>query len=159
MKGNEIMKLAISIIICLAAGFIGSIFTNRSIPIWYESLKKPSFNPPGWLFGPVWTALFILMGISLFLIWQKGLHYNGVKIALIVFGIQLILNILWSILFFGLRAPQAAFIEIIILWILILITILTFYPISKIAALLLLPYILWVSFASILNFSLWRLNR
>jgi benzodiazapine receptor len=159
MKGNEIMKLAISIIICLAAGFIGSIFTNRSIPIWYESLKKPSFNPPGWLFGPVWTALFILMGISLFLIWQKGLNYNGVKIALIVFGIQLILNILWSILFFGLRAPLAAFIEIIILWILILMTILIFYPISKTAALLLLPYILWVSFASILNFSLWRLNR
>ena len=153
------MKLAISIIICLAAGFIGSIFTNRSIPIWYESLKKPSFNPPGWLFGPVWTALFILMGISLFLIWQKGLNYNGVIIALIVFGIQLILNILWSILFFGLRAPLAAFIEIIILWILILMTILIFYPISKTAALLLLPYILWVSFASILNFSLWRLNR
>ena len=153
------MKLAISIIICLAAGFIGSIFTNRSIPTWFESLKKPSFNPPGWLFGPVWTALFILMGISLFLIWQKGLNYNGVKIALIVFGIQLILNILWSILFFGLRAPLAAFIEIIILWILILMTILIFYPISKAAALLLLPYILWVSFASILNFFLWRLNR
>lgn len=153
------MKLVISIIICLAAGFIGSIFTNRSIPTWYESLKKPSFNPPGWLFGPVWTALFILMGISLFLVWQKGLNYNGVKIALIVFGIQLILNILWSILFFGLRSPLVAFIEIIILWILILITILIFYPISKAAAILLLPYILWVSFALILNFSLWQLNR
>lgn len=153
------MKLAISIIVCLAAGFIGSIFTNRSIPIWYESLKKPSFNPPAWLFGPVWTALFILMGISLFLIWKIGLNYNGVKTALIVFGIQLILNILWSILCFGLRAPLAAFIEIIILWILILMTILIFYPISKAAALLLLPYILWVSFASVLNFSLWQLNR
>lgn len=153
------MKLVISIIICLAAGFIGTFFTNPSIPTWYESLKKPSFNPPAWLFGPVWTALFILMGISLFLVWQKGLNYNGVKIALIVFGIQLILNILWSILFFGLRAPLVAFIEIIILWILILITILIFYPISKAAALLLLPYILWVSFASILNFFLWQLNR
>ena len=153
------MKLIISIIICLAAGFIGTIFTNPSIPTWYESLKKPSFNPPAWLFSPVWTALFIIMGISLFLVWQKGLNYNGVKIALIVFGIQLILNILWSILFFGLRSPLTAFIEIIILWILILMTILIFYPISKTAALLLLPYILWVSFASILNFSLWQLNR
>jgi benzodiazapine receptor len=159
MKGIEILKLAISIIICLAAGFIGSIFTNRQIPTWYAALKKPSFSPPNWLFGPVWTALFILMGISLFLVWRKGLSYDGVKIAIIIFGIQLILNILWSILFFGFKSPLAGFIEIIILWILILITILVFYPIAKPAALLLLPYILWVSFASILNFSLWRLNR
>jgi translocator protein len=159
MKGIEILKLAISIIICLAAGFIGSIFTNRSIPTWYAALKKPSFNPPDWLFGPAWTILFILMGIALFLVWRKGLNLQPVKIALIIFIVQLILNILWSFLFFAQRAPLAGFIEIILLWIMILITILVFYPISKPAGLLLLPYILWVSFASILNFSLWRLNQ
>lgn len=159
MKGIEILKLAISIIICLAAGFIGSIFTNRSIPTWYAALKKPSFSPLNWLFGPVWTALFILMGISLFLIWRKGLNYPSVKIPLIIFGVQLLLNILWSFLFFTLKSPLAGFIEIILLWILILITILLFYPTSKTTAVLLLPYILWVSFASILNFTLWRLNQ
>ena len=159
MKGTEILKLGVSILINLLAGFIGSIFTNRQIPTWYESLKKPSFSPPNWLFGPVWTALFILMGISLFLVWRKGISQPSVKIALIIFGVQLLLNILWSFLFFAQRAPLAGFIEIILLWIMILITILVFYPISKTAALLLLPYILWVSFASILNFSLWRLNR
>jgi tryptophan-rich sensory protein len=158
MKSIDIIKLVVSIIICQLAGFIGAIFTSRSIPIWYASLKKPSFNPPESLFGPVWTALFLLMGISLFLIWQKGLTYDGVKLALILFGVQLILNILWSILFFGLRSPLAGFIEIIILWVLILMTILAFYKISQVAAILLIPYILWVSFAAILNFSLWRLN-
>lgn len=155
---KTILKFIISIIICQLAGLIGSIFTSQSIPTWYASLKKPAFNPPNWLFGPVWTALFLLMGIALFLVWQKGIGFPQVKIALIVFGIQLIFNILWSILFFGLRSPITGFIEIIILWILILLTILVFYPISKTASLLLLPYLLWVSFASILNFSLWRLN-
>lgn len=159
MKGIEILKLAISIIICLAAGFIGSIFTNRQIPTWYAALEKPSFSPPNWLFGPVWTALFILMGISLFLVWRNGLSQPSVKIALIIFIVQLLLNILWSFLFFTLRSPLTSFIEIILLWILILITILVFYPISKTAGILLLPYILWVSFASILNFSIWRLNQ
>lgn len=159
MKGIDILKLIVSIIISQLAGLIGATFTSRAIPTWYATLNKPTFNPPNWLFGPVWTALYLLMGISLFLVWQKGLYYNGVKIALIVFGIQLILNILWSILFFGLKSPLAAFIEIIILWLLILVTILTFYKISRAAAILLLPYILWVSFASILNFSLWRLNK
>jgi len=158
MKGIEILKLAASIVICLLAGFIGSIFTNRSITTWYASLKKPSFNPPDWLFGPVWTILFLLMGISLFLIWRKGLNYQLVKIALIIFGAQLILNILWSFLFFTLRAPLAGFIEIVILWFAILLTILCFYKISQLAAILLIPYILWVSFASVLNFFLWRLN-
>uniref|UniRef100_A0A7C6A8T2 Tryptophan-rich sensory protein n=1 Tax=candidate division WOR-3 bacterium TaxID=2052148 RepID=A0A7C6A8T2_UNCW3 len=158
MNSIAIFKLVISIIICQLAGIIGAIFTNKSIPTWYASLKKPAFNPPAWLFGPVWTALFLLMGIALFLIWQKGINFEGVKRALIVFSAQLIFNILWSILFFGLRSPLAAFIAIIILWILILLTIVLFYPIAKTAGLLLLPYLLWVSFASILNFSLWRLN-
>jgi tryptophan-rich sensory protein len=158
MNSIAIFKLVISIIICQLAGIIGAIFTNKSIPTWYASLKKPAFNPPAWLFGPVWTALFLLMGIALFLIWQKGINFEGVKRALIVFSAQLIFNILWSILFFGLRSPLAAFIAIIILWILILLTIVLFYPIAKTAGLLLLTYLLWVSFASILNFSLWRLN-
>ncbi len=159
MKATDYLKLALSILINLLAGFIGSIFTNPQIPTWYASLKKPSFSPPNWLFGPVWTALFILMGVSLFLVWRKGLNQPSVKIALTIFGAQLLLNILWSFLFFAQRSPLAGFIEIILLWILILITIIVFYPISKPAALLLIPYVLWVSFAAILNFSVWRLNQ
>ncbi|MEO0113915.1 MAG: TspO/MBR family protein [candidate division WOR-3 bacterium] len=158
MKSITILKLVGSIIICQLAGVIGSIFTTRSIPTWYASLKKPIFNPPNWLFGPVWTGLFLLMGIAVFLVWQKGMSFPQLKPALIVFGIQLVFNILWSILFFGLRSPFIAFIEIIILWVLILVTVLFFYPISKTAGLLLFPYLLWVSFAAILNFVLWRLN-
>jgi benzodiazapine receptor len=153
-----ILQLVISVIICLSAGFIGSVFTTPAIPTWYVTLNKPSFTPPNWLFSPVWTFLFLLMGISAFLVWNKGLDDPRVKIALSIFGIQLILNILWSAVFFGLRSPLAGLIEIAILWIAILLTILSFFPISRTAGLLLIPYILWVSFAAVLNFSIWRLN-
>lgn len=158
IKLTEVTELAVSIIICLFAGFIGSIFTAPSIPTWYTSLKKPFFTPPDWLFAPVWTALFVLMGISLFLVWRRGVKDHRVKPALAVFAVQLILNILWSVLFFGLRSPLAGLIDISILWIAILVTILSFMKISKTAGLLLIPYILWVSLAAALNFSIWRLN-
>ena len=154
----NITKLVISVLICLLAGFMGSFFTAPSIPTWYATLKKPSFNPPDWLFAPVWTTLFFLMGISLYLVWSKGLDKEGVKRAVFIFVIQLVLNIAWSFLFFGLKSPFFAFLEIILLWLAILITIIRFYPISKTAAFLLLPYIIWVSFASILNFFIVRLN-
>jgi tryptophan-rich sensory protein len=140
------------------AGIIGSIFTTPAIPTWYANINKPTFRPPNWVFAPVWTTLFLLMGIALFLIWKKGLKRKDVKIAFSVFTFHLLLNTLWSILFFGLKSPFAAFIEIIFLWIAILISIILFFRISKIAAYLLIPYILWVSFASVLNFAIWRLN-
>jgi benzodiazapine receptor len=159
IKVSGIIKLITSITICLAAGVLGSVFTTPAIPTWYATLIKPSFAPPNWAFFPVWTTLFILMGISLFLIWQKGLENGPVKIALYIFGVQLILNVLWSAAFFGLRSPLAGLIEICILWIFILFTILVFMKVSRTAALLLIPYILWVSFAAVINFFIWRLNN
>jgi tryptophan-rich sensory protein len=132
------------------------VFTTSSIPTWYASLIKPSFNPPNWIFGPVWTTLYLLMGISLYLVWIRGAKKN--RTALIWFGSQLALNSIWSILFFGLKSPLSAFIEIIFLWITILITIIYFYKTSKPAAYLLIPYILWVSFAAVLNISIVILN-
>ncbi|MCW3976047.1 MAG: tryptophan-rich sensory protein [Candidatus Bathyarchaeota archaeon] len=158
MKSIELIRLIISILICNSAGFIGSIFTSSTIPTWYNSLEKPSFNPPNWIFGPVWTTLYTLMGISAYLVWSQGLHGSQVKTALIIFAAQLFLNAIWSPIFFGLRALFAAFLVIVVLWIAILLTILIFYKISTIAAVLLIPYILWVSFATILNYSLWILN-
>ena len=159
IKAIDIIKLAISICVCLAAGFIGSIFTTASIPTWYTTLEKPSFNPPNWLFGPVWTILFILMGISAFLVWRVGLSEPDVRIALIIFIIQLILNAFWSVAFFGLRSPIAGLIVIIILWIAIFLTILSSAKVSIAAGILLIPYILWVSFASILNATIYVINR
>jgi benzodiazapine receptor len=146
-------KLIAAIIICQLAGIVGSFFTISSIPTWYAQLNKPTFNPPNWVFGPAWVVLFLLMGISLYLIWTRG-----VKGVVTVFGIQLFLNIIWSILFFGLRSPFLAFIEIIALWIMILFTIILSYKVSRAAAYLMVPYLLWVSFAAVLNFYILSLN-
>lgn len=157
-KLGEFLILFSSIIICQLAGFIGSLFTTPSIPSWYAGINKPSFNPPNWVFAPVWTTLFLLMGISLYLVWRTGLNDKNVKIAIAVFVFQLVLNSLWSYLFFGLHSPFAAVIEIIFLWIAILASIILFFRISWVAGTLLIPYILWVSFASVLNFAIWRLN-
>lgn len=148
-------KLAASIIIPLAAGFIGSLFTTSSIPTWYSALNKPSFSPPNWIFFPVWTVLYILMGIALYVVWQKG---TNVKAAMSIFGTQLALNVLWPIIFFGMRSPFYALIEILVLWVSIALTIRAFWKISKTAGNLLIPYILWVSFAAFLNYSVWMLN-
>lgn len=155
---KDIVKLLVSVVVCLIAGFIGSIFTNANIPTWYAALKKPSFAPPNWVFAPVWTVLFVLMGIAAYLVWRQGLSNPAVKTALIIFIVQLIFNMLWSLVFFTLKSPLFGFVVIIILWLLILFTIIYFFNISKVAGILLIPYIVWVSFASILNFMLWRLN-
>jgi len=155
---NDVLKLIISIIICQLAGVFGSIFTTPAIPTWYAILQKPSFTPPNWVFAPVWTTLFLLMGISVFLVWRKGIENPRVNLALRFFIIQLVLNSIWSVLFFGLKSPILGFVEIILLWTFILLTILYFFKISRMAGILLLPYILWVSFAAVLNFSIWRLN-
>ena len=151
-------KLIFSVFICLIAGFIGSFFTSPAITTWYATLQKPSFAPPNGVFFPVWTSLFIMMGISLFLVWQKGWDDKKVKIAIYIFAVQLVMNILWSVAFFGFRSPLLGLMEIIILWIMILATILSFMKVSRTAAYLLIPYILWVSFAAFVNFSIWRLN-
>jgi len=155
MNYNKLYKLLISIIICELAGVVGSVFTISQINKWYIHLNKPSFNPPNWIFGPVWTTLFVLMGISLYLVWQEN---KKKKKAIIIFAVQLLLNILWSIIFFGMHSPSVAFFELLMLWFAIVFTIINFYRVSKIASLLLLPYILWVSFAGILNLFIWILN-
>lgn len=154
----KIVRLVVAVAIPLVAGFLGSVFTMPSIPTWYAAINKPAWNPPNWIFGPVWTTLFILMGIALWLVWEKGLDKIQVRTAVNIFSAQLVLNIVWSLLFFGLHSPFWAFIEIIALWLLILWTIIAFYRLDKTAGLILIPYILWVSFASFLNFTVMRLN-
>ncbi|MDD5626665.1 MAG: tryptophan-rich sensory protein [Patescibacteria group bacterium] len=157
MRSKKIVQLIVSVVVCQGVGVLGSLFTMPAIPGWYASLVKPSFSPPNWVFAPAWTTLFLLMGIALYLVWQKGGGRERERALSIFFG-QLMLNVLWSSLFFGLHSPQIAFLEILILWLSILATVIVFYRISRVAGLLLLPYILWVSFAAILNFSIWRLN-
>jgi len=157
MKLATTIKPVIACILCLSAGWIGSLFTS-STSDWYQNLNKPFFNPQGWVFAPVWTALYIMMGISAFLIWQKGLSERKVKIALAFFTVQLLLNAIWTPLFFGLQSPFAAFVDIIFLWLAILITIVLFFKLSRAAAFLLIPYIFWVTFAAVLNFSIMTMN-
>lgn len=152
------LKLITTIFVSELAGVIGSIFTFSAIPNWYVTLNKPTINPPSWIFGPVWTTLYALMGIAAFLIWKKGWERVDVRKALAVFGLQLILNALWSIIFFGLQNPAWAFVNLVAMWLAIVWTMVLFYKISKLAMWLLLPYILWVSFAGYLNYSIWMLN-
>jgi translocator protein len=153
------LKLFASLAVVLAAGAIGSLATMRAIPTWYGGLAKPLFNPPDWLFGPAWTALYLMMAVAAFLVWKQGIGAAGVKLALSVFLVQLVLNCLWSILFFGLRSPLAGLVDIVALWLAILATIVLFFRVSVPAGVLLLPYIAWVSFAAILNAAILRLNR
>lgn len=160
MKGplvKNYRRLIISVFVCQAAGWIGAIFTSSSVKLWYPYLAKPFFNPPSWVFGPVWTLLFLLMGISLYIVWQK--RSKSVGPAIFIFFVQLVFNVLWSLLFFGLKSPLAAFLEIIILWSLILAMIVMFRRVSRTASNLQVPYLLWVTFAAVLNFSIYYLNR
>lgn len=152
----DIVKFLIILIICLAAGLFGSLLTAPAIPAWYSALEKPFFTPPDWLFAPVWTFLYVLMSISATLVWRSG--HTETRNALGIFSVQLILNALWSWAFFGLRSPFVGLIEIIFLWIAILVTIKAFFRISRTAGYLLIPYILWVTLALLLNFFIWRLN-
>lgn len=144
--------------VCLGTGILGSVFTASSIPSWYAGLAKPSFNPPNWVFGPVWTTLYLLMAISIYLITDSKVEKIKIKLLLNIFWVHLILNLLWSVIFFGFRNPELAFFEIIILWGFILYLTKSFYTISKVAGLLMTPYLLWVSFAAFLNFTVWQLN-
>ena len=148
----------VSIFIAHLAGIIGSIFTTSSIDGWYATLTRPTWNPPNWVFGPVWLTLYTLMGIAAYLVWQKRKTHTLAKLALGVYGAHLVANALWSILFFGMQNPQIAFFEIIMLDILIALTMALFCRISKTAGLLLLPYMGWALFASYLNYTIWMLN-
>jgi translocator protein len=160
MKKNWI-RLTIALIVPQLAGFIGSLFTTPAIPTWYATLNRPNFAPPNWLFAPAWTLLFILMGIAFYLIWQSPVKGSQEKIkrqAINFFLIQLVFNTLWSVIFFGQQLLYLAFIEIVILWILILLTILRFNKIKPLASYLMIPYLLWVSFAATLNLAFALLN-
>jgi benzodiazapine receptor len=158
MGPAKTVKLVAAIVICNAAGFLGSVFTTPGIPTWYASISKPGFTPPNWVFAPAWTTLFVLMGMALYIVWDRTGFRDKGRIALYVFTGQLVLNILWSVLFFGMQSPMLAFLEIIALWIAILFTIMKFWEIDRKAGYLLMPYIAWVSFAALLNLSVWLLN-
>ena len=152
------MKLIISIAIPLMVGAFAGFFTSSGVNGWYLVANKPSFNPPNWLFAPVWTALYLMMGIAFYLVWTKEADKAVKKMAIILFSAQLLLNFAWSFIFFYAHQPGWAFVEIIAMWVMILLTIIWFGKISPLAAWLLVPYISWVSFASLLNFYIWKLN-
>lgn len=158
MKSSTVLKIFIGILICLAIGFVSSIATQSSVDNWFTTLIKPGFNPPGWLFAPVWTILYILMGVAAGIVWSRGFHHIWVKTALYLFGFQLVLNASWSVAFFGYQSPLVALFIIIALIVLVLITFKWFKIVNSLAAYLLIPYILWILFAAALNFEIWRLN-
>jgi translocator protein len=158
-KGLETVVLIACILLCELVGLIGALATRPAIGTWYQSLEKPFFSPPNWIFGPAWTILYGLMGIAAFLVWRKGLHITEVRRALAWFCLQLALNGVWSWLFFGLRSPLLGLIDIVLLWFVILRTIHSFLKVSRSSGWLLLPYIAWVSFALLLNSFIWVLNR
>jgi translocator protein len=158
MKPDDIKKLVISCLAVLGAGFAGSFFVTHSSG-WYEALKKPVFTPPAWVFGPVWTVLYLLMGIALFLVWRKGVASAAGKTAIAAFILQMVLNVIWTPIFFGFKQPLIALGEIVMLWLAVITTILSFWKVSRPAGILLLPYIIWVSFAAILNAGFCLLNQ
>ena len=139
------------------AAAIGGTATSRAVRDWYPTLVKPAWNPPAWLFGPVWTVLYIAMAVAAWLVWRR-VGWAGARLALTLFMVQLTLNAAWSIIFFGLRNPGAAFAEVVVLWAAILGTLVLFWQVSVPAGILFIPYLTWVSFAAVLNFSIWRLN-
>jgi len=159
MTWADIVKLIIGIMACEAAGGIGAIFTTPKIPTWYAVLKKPTFTPPNSVFGPIWITLYLLMGIAVFLVWREGFDQEGVSIAFALFWGQLVLNILWSVVFFGLRSLLGGAVVISMLWAAILVNIITFFGVSAVAGGLIIPYIIWVSIAANLNVRIWILNR
>lgn len=158
MKLNNFLKLIIALVLSGLAGVIGMLFASPAIATWYAMLAKPALNPPNWVFGPIWIVLYILMGLAAFLVWRQGLKSRDVKMALGIFIFQLGLNAFWPVIFFGAHNPGIAFMEIISLWCAILAMVLAFREISRPAFYLLLPYLLWVTFAGYLNYSIWQMS-
>jgi tryptophan-rich sensory protein len=157
---NKISKILVVVVTCLVVGYFSGLVTRSAITTWYPTLVKPSFNPPNWIFAPVWSMLYIMMGVAAGLVWNRiDFEKENVKKALIFFAIQLALNTLWSYLFFGLKNPMLAGVEVVLLWLMIFETYSKFVKINKIAGYLFIPYLLWVSFAAVLNISIWWLNK
>ena len=155
---SSFVKLLIAIAIPVLVGGISGFFTVTGVETWYQTIQKPSWNPPNWVFGPVWTTLYVMMGIALWLVWKEDTSRELKMIAGILFAAQLILNFFWSFIFFKLEQPGFAFLEILFMWVAILATIFAFAQVNKTAAWLMVPYISWVSFAAMLNFTIWRMN-
>ncbi len=154
---HDWFALAGFVAVCFAAAGLGVWLTGSAVTSWYQTLNKPSWNPLDWLFGPVWSVLYLMMAVAAWIVWQR-LGWQRGAVPLILFAVQLVLNVAWSGLFFGLRSPAAALFEIVLLWGAILATLLSFWRVSRGAGWLMVPYLLWVSFASILNLAIWRLN-
>jgi translocator protein len=151
-------KLIAAILLCIIVGSLGSLVTANGPGSWYSTLQKPFFTPPNWLFAPMWITLFVLMGIALCLVWESGTERREVQLALGIFGVQFLLNVIWSFLFFGLESPLLGLIEITLLWVMIAATIWAFYQVKKSAAYLLLPYLAWVTIAAALNGAIYFMN-
>lgn len=151
------LGLAVIILLCFAAAGVGSALTASSVGSWYVGLTKPAWNPPNWLFGPVWSFLYLTMAVAAWIVWRRA-GFGGASGALGLFVLQLFLNVAWSAVFFGLRSPGPAFVEIVLLWAAILATVTAFWRIAPAAGALMVPYLLWVTFAAILNYAIWRLN-
>lgn len=149
--------LILFIFVCLGAGWLGAIATTPEIEGWYKTIEKPSWRPPDYVFGPVWTTLYVMMGVAAWFVWKSG-SANSAILPLAIFGIQLVLNVAWSWIFFGLHEIGWAFVEIVVLWLAIAATTAVFFRRSQLAGWLMVPYLGWVSFASVLNFAIWRLN-
>ena len=158
-KGVDLPRLLGAVAVCQLAGLLGFASSAKSLVAWYPTLRKPSFTPPGAVFGPVWTVLYLLMGVSLYLVSRRGRADGAVRRAEAIFAVQLLLNAAWTPLFFGRRSPLLGLLDILPMWAAVMATMRAFYRISKPAALLLVPYLLWVSYAVVLNLSIWRLNR
>lgn len=154
---TQILGLVFFLVLCLIAGWLGSIATTQEIGGWYKSLNKPTWNPPAYVFGPVWTTLYVLMALAVWLVWKKK-GFGEAKLELGLFGVQLLLNVAWSWIFFHFHQPGWAFVELVVLWVTIVTTTLMFFRVSKVAGGLMLPYLGWVTFASVLNFTIWQLN-
>jgi benzodiazapine receptor len=154
---RQAVGLALSLLLCFAVAGAGSLFTRPAIEGWYAALRKPSWTPPNWIFGPVWSALYLSMAIAVWLVWRRA-GFAGARLPLTLFALQLVLNLAWTGVFFGLRMPGAAFAEIVFLWLFILVTTAAFWPLSRAAAWLMVPYLLWVTYAAALNYGIWRLN-
>jgi len=151
------LGLIVLLVVCFAAAGIGGAVTTPKIATWYAALAKPSWNPPNWIFGPVWSVLYLCMAIAAWLVWRQG-GLAGAATPLALFAVQLVLNLAWSWLFFGFQNPGLAFVDIVLLWAAIAATMVAFWFRSAIAGILFLPYLAWVSFAAVLNFVVWRLN-
>ncbi|HEX9979595.1 MAG TPA: TspO/MBR family protein [Flavobacterium sp.] len=157
---NKYLKIAVMVVTCLAAGYFSGIATQSGVDTWFPTLEKPFFNPPAWVFAPVWSMLYIMMGVAAGIVWGRiDFQKEEVRKGLTFFAVQLALNVLWSILFFGMKNPLLALIEIVILWLMIYETYLKFRLVDKIAGYLLIPYLIWVGFATVLNASIWWLNK